>query len=802
MNSSDNPIPNEPRATEVDELCSLVASACDNVLTEAQRVRLNELLRQGIELRTVYLRYIALHSSLTTTAGGQAVQGVELFRNRLAILAKETGSRLPPARIPFSSASLLSWAALVGFALLPAAIYCLGFWETQRDNPAVELVERNHPEQLANRAVPQTAQVARVQRVSANVVWLDPNESFTVQSSIRTGSKLRLVQGEIELVYETGVKLLLIGPADFVSQEWGGELRRGGLMASVPVAGQGFTIETPNGKVVDLGTQFGVVVDDFGVSEVSVFAGKVEAFPTQPTGANQRKFELLQGRALQWSNEMLKPLEADPRRLPFSLASFSQTGSDKLPGETLLQSGLRRDLVDFNQWKFLGDIVTTATGFVLEGQRGQARQPYLVSSREFNPTNGPVTVVCDIRFPQLAPHDQPSFAILTRSADERTAMERPWKNTLATCVRCNFRTAKDTFDGLLETATKYERDRELTGISWRGFRRPEAGTAYRLVMRDDGVNVSFTVSQVDNPAVSKTVTCRSLFRGYQNHIALEGWDEGVTIVDHVQVFQAAPVENLASDFYRLPVAEGSHASATSSKQANNLIDLVPSSAALAVKDHFDQEEVDPALWATLGDVVLDAGAISLGFPSKSGHIDTFHPRPYLLTRRQFTPADGKLYVLGRIEFDENFLQGYGGSFAVLTRCDDQYGVGPEWAVSALRTGVRSNFWPAAPHQNHILEIHEKATPNSLAFLAGTGLEINPESRSYFFCLEDDGQRTALTLQDATDRSIRQTVQNAKGSPALLRSGFIGFESCWGSRVLLDDIEIYVQPRSDELPEAK
>ena len=43
--------------------------------------------------------------------------------------------------------------------------------------------------------------------------------------------------------------------------------RRGELVARVPEAGHGFTIETPHGKVVDLGTEFGVVVDDFGLGD-------------------------------------------------------------------------------------------------------------------------------------------------------------------------------------------------------------------------------------------------------------------------------------------------------------------------------------------------------------------------------------------------------------------------------------------------------------------------------------------------------------------------------------------------------
>jgi hypothetical protein len=599
---------------------------------------------------------------------------------------------------------------------------------------------------------------------------------------------LTLAQGEVELVYGNGVKLLLIGPAEFTLQEQGGELKRGGLVASVPLEGHGFTIETPTGKVTDLGTQFGLVVDDFGMSEVSVFEGKVEALPVLASDAQKGKFELTQGRALQWSNEMVRSLDADPRRLPVTLASFSRPDVVQLPDSVLPSKDLLFDAADSADWLRLGQVQPHGEGLVLQGLPPQFSPPYLVSQSEVDPTHGPVTVVCEIRFPEVGPQDDPSFAILTRSAAERSAMDRPWKHLLATCVRCNFRAASDAADGLLEAATKNERDRELTSLSWRGFRRPQEGILYRLVMRDDGVNISFTVSEVDEPSVSKTVTCRSLFRGYKNHIALEGWDAGTTIVERVSVFQASPMGTLATHFSR--EVDKPSGSGGKVNRKNVLLSQVPPQAKLILKEDFESAKLDPERWSTLGDVVIDSGAVSLGSLTGSGHIDTFHPRPYLLTRREFTPTDQELFVLGRITFEENFLQGYGGSFAVVTRCRGKYGTGPGWAVSALDAGVRSNFWPASTQEGHVLELFKKPKPDSITFLTGKSWEVHPESRSYYFCLQDDGQRAAFTLQDVADPRQRETIESPTGS-RLQRSGLIGFEGCWGSRVLLDDVRVYV-----------
>jgi hypothetical protein len=75
-------------------------------------------------------------------------------------------------------------------------------------------------------------------------------------------------------------------------------------------------------------------------------------------------------------------------------------------------------------------------------------------------------------------------------------------------------------------------------------------------------------------------------------------------------------------------------------------------------------------------------------------------------------------------------------------------------------------------------------------LRGASLDIALESRSYYFCLEDDGQRAAITFQDAANPAIRKTIAY-DATTQNLKSGLIAFESCWGSRILLDDVSIFV-----------
>jgi hypothetical protein len=223
--------------------------------------------------------------------------------------------------------------------------------------------------------------------------------------------------------------------------------------------------------------------------------------------------------------------------------------------------------------------------------------------------------------------------------------------------------------------------------------------------------------------------------------------------------------------------------------AEQLDELAPAGAELIIRDTFDDDRLDERVWKVLGDVSLEQGEVQLGLPNDEQHIDTWKARPYLLTREQFDPSAGTLTILGRVTFSENFLHGYGGSFAVMTRAEDVHGGGPAWENSILRRGVRSNFWPAAYGFDHSLEIHEKPAPNTISLLTAEGFPIAPSSRSYLFRIVDDGGAARLTFVDANDPHTRKSISHATSSSAL-RAGYVGFESCWGSPLRLDDVRIY------------
>jgi hypothetical protein len=91
------------------------------------------------------------------------------------------------------------------------------------------------------------------------------------------GSTLKLDQGMAELSLPSGVRALVSGPAELsLKNERHVVLRSGKARFHVSKSGIGFAVSTPELRIVDLGTEFGVLSRDGEPDEVRVFRGRVE----------------------------------------------------------------------------------------------------------------------------------------------------------------------------------------------------------------------------------------------------------------------------------------------------------------------------------------------------------------------------------------------------------------------------------------------------------------------------------------------------------------------------------------------
>ncbi len=116
------------------------------------------------------------------------------------------------------------------------------------------------------------------------------------------GRHLVVETGLVEVSYEAGVRVVVEGPADYeITGAKGGYLHRGRLVAEVfDSRGQGFTVDGPSGRLVDLGTKFGVSVAANGGMEVHVLKGVVKA-----EGKDGKTTRLVENQALRISGDGL-----------------------------------------------------------------------------------------------------------------------------------------------------------------------------------------------------------------------------------------------------------------------------------------------------------------------------------------------------------------------------------------------------------------------------------------------------------------------------------------------------------------
>lgn len=92
---------------------------------------------------------------------------------------------------------------------------------------------------------------------------------------------IQLSSGFLRLVFDDGVEVTLQGPAQYEVLGLGKtRLTAGLLTATVPPGAEGFTVDTPEAEIVDLGTSFGINLQEDGISQVSVFDGEVEVTAT------------------------------------------------------------------------------------------------------------------------------------------------------------------------------------------------------------------------------------------------------------------------------------------------------------------------------------------------------------------------------------------------------------------------------------------------------------------------------------------------------------------------------------------
>ena len=219
-----------------------------------------------------------------------------------------------------------------------------------------------------------------------------------------------MTAGTVRAVFENGTRVTVEGPCDFkIADEMSGVLYSGKLAAEVPEEALGFSIKTPSSEIVDLGTAFGVEVDQEGKSEVHVFEGEVVAHHRQVQDGGVLRLKTNDA-ASYTDGERPNRFSADPSR-------FTRDVGTRLPEDALPGLPVKRKLALWlaadRLTKLDGEQRVYSWGDLLVGDNQTAEDAYQLVEEErptFSPTamndRPAISFERKIRLPyDLAPKD-------------------------------------------------------------------------------------------------------------------------------------------------------------------------------------------------------------------------------------------------------------------------------------------------------------------------------------------------------------------------------------------------------------
>jgi hypothetical protein len=248
---------------DIIELNELLDRLVENSITLEQKKRLELWLEKSDEARRFYVSYMDMSVSLGHYAD-----------ETLGEIEKEENGGSLNNLFHF----VQSWMPLAALLLFGLYLYYT--------LPTQVLDEGAEPEPLAQNSSSQTPlplqaattehEIVAVLTKSIGLQWDDPSSRHPNAGSALNSGRFGFSKGMAQLEFMQGATAILEGPVKTtLVHDNAMELKLGKLRAHVPRVAVGFSVDLPMGKVIDLGTDFGIEVDDEGSAEVYVFRGKI-----------------------------------------------------------------------------------------------------------------------------------------------------------------------------------------------------------------------------------------------------------------------------------------------------------------------------------------------------------------------------------------------------------------------------------------------------------------------------------------------------------------------------------------------
>lgn len=234
-------------SSQTSDLDSLIFALFDGTISPEDHSRLQVSLKNIPQARERYRALVELHSllegeaeqqSTASALGSNIIPMEDVIRRQRRRFAKK--SMVAAAAVILFSAFILQFVLVENVDLATAKTSFSNFSKFDFTHPTDENVH------LSN-------------------------------TVMRKGSTLELAQGSAQLNFASGVEAYVQAPAKItLTDDLSIDLEKGTAWFNVPIEAKGFNVTSDKLKVVDLGTQFGIIAKG-GSHEVHVFRGRVEA---------------------------------------------------------------------------------------------------------------------------------------------------------------------------------------------------------------------------------------------------------------------------------------------------------------------------------------------------------------------------------------------------------------------------------------------------------------------------------------------------------------------------------------------
>ncbi|BCX47973.1 PEP-CTERM domain-containing protein [Haloferula helveola] len=237
------------------EIEQRILSLLDGELSREEAAELEAVLRSDREALRTYVKLVDLHNTLETrfSIADSAGRAGQLRADRVMARQRRRNAK---RSLLAAAAVLLGLVATMAIILAPSSPPQVAVFDTYPDS-RYRLTYEGEGE---------------------------PPEA----RKLAVGSRLVLSEGAFEGVFSSGVRLVAEAPCELkVMAANRVAVEQGSAWFRVPAQAKGFTAETPELVVVDLGTEFGVVSAAGAPDEVHVMAGSVEVAARSGEGAKE-----------------------------------------------------------------------------------------------------------------------------------------------------------------------------------------------------------------------------------------------------------------------------------------------------------------------------------------------------------------------------------------------------------------------------------------------------------------------------------------------------------------------------------